>query len=90
MTRPRTLIIAEAGVNHSGSLETALALVDAAAQACFARGFARAYLCARAERTAFYQRLGWTLIEEDVGRFRLGVFIRDSGADVSTVRRSPP
>jgi N-acetylneuraminate synthase len=33
MTRPRTLIIAEAGVNHSGSLEIALALVDAAADA---------------------------------------------------------
>ncbi|WP_213770061.1 N-acetylneuraminate synthase [Bradyrhizobium sp. dw_78] len=33
MTTPRTLIIAEAGVNHSGSLETALALVDAAADA---------------------------------------------------------
>jgi len=33
MTRPRTLIIAEAGVNHSGSLDTALALVDAAADA---------------------------------------------------------
>jgi N-acetylneuraminate synthase len=33
MTRPRTLIIAEAGVNHSGSIETALALVDAAADA---------------------------------------------------------
>ncbi|QQO17127.1 N-acetylneuraminate synthase [Bradyrhizobium diazoefficiens] len=29
----RTLIIAEAGVNHSGSLDTALALVDAAADA---------------------------------------------------------
>ena len=33
MTVAATLIIAEAGVNHSGSLETALALVDAAADA---------------------------------------------------------
>ena len=33
MTTRRTLIVAEAGVNHSGSLETALALVDAAADA---------------------------------------------------------
>jgi N-acetylneuraminate synthase len=33
MTAHRTLIIAEAGVNHSGSLDTALGLVDAAADA---------------------------------------------------------
>jgi N-acetylneuraminate synthase len=33
MTDRRTLIIAEAGVNHSGNLDTALALVDAAADA---------------------------------------------------------
>jgi N-acetylneuraminate synthase len=33
MTRHRTLIIAEAGVNHSGNLEAAIALVDAAADA---------------------------------------------------------
>jgi GNAT superfamily N-acetyltransferase len=54
------------------------ALVDHAAQACFALGVQRAYLCARAERTGFYQRLGWTLIERDVGPLRLGVFIRDA------------
>jgi N-acetylneuraminate synthase len=33
MTKRHTLIIAEAGVNHAGSLDTALALVDAAAEA---------------------------------------------------------
>src|SRR6201996_2902230 len=33
MTSRRTLIIAEAGVNHDGSLDAALALVDAAADA---------------------------------------------------------
>ena len=39
------------------------ALVDAAARAAFALGFPRAYLCARARMTRFYERLGWTLIE---------------------------
>ena len=33
MMTTHTLIIAEAGVNHSGSLETALGLLDAAADA---------------------------------------------------------
>lgn len=33
MTRPNTFIIAEAGVNHNGILENALALIDAAADA---------------------------------------------------------
>lgn len=68
----------------------ASALVDHAARACFALGFRRAYLCARAEMTGFYQRLGWTLIERDVGRSRLGVFVRDADAAPDAVRRSPP
>src|SRR5229473_3186888 len=49
------------------------ALVDRAAQACFALGIDRAYLCARPERADFYQRLGWTRIERDVGPVHLDV-----------------
>ncbi len=56
------------------------ALVDRAAQACFALGADRAYLCARPERAGFYQRLGWTSIERDVGASHLDVFIRDARA----------
>ena len=54
------------------------ALVDRATQACFDLGVARAYRCARPERHSFYERLGWTGIESDVGPSRLGVFIRDA------------
>lgn len=54
------------------------ALADAAAHACFALGFARAYLCARPRMTEFYQRLGWTLVERRVGPHQLNVFVRDS------------
>ena len=54
------------------------ALVDRAAEACFALGVKRTFLCARPERTGFYQRLGWTLVELDVGPFGLGVFVRDA------------
>ena len=39
-----TYIIAEAGVNHNGSLDTALALVDRAREA---RADCRAYKCGR-------------------------------------------
>src|ERR1700753_2021969 len=53
------------------------ALVDAATRACFALGFPRAYLCARARMTGFYERLGWTLNEHRVGPHRLNVFVRD-------------
>src|SRR6201995_3842467 len=53
------------------------ALVDAAARAAFALSFPRAYLCARAHMTGFYERLGWTLIERRVGPHQLNVFVRD-------------
>jgi GNAT superfamily N-acetyltransferase len=54
------------------------ALVDRAAQDCFARDIGRAYLCARARMSGFYQRLGWTLLERQVGRHDLDVFFREA------------
>jgi GNAT superfamily N-acetyltransferase len=62
------------------------ALVDRAALDCFALGFGRAYLCARPQRTGFYEGLGWTPIERDVGPHRLSVLIRDAAGKIS----SPP
>jgi len=66
------------------------ALVDRAAQACFALGIDRAYLCARRERADFYRRLGWTRIERGVGPFQLDVFIRDAESEADQFSRSPP
>jgi GNAT superfamily N-acetyltransferase len=56
------------------------ALVDAAARACVALGFTRAYLCARPRMTGFYERLGWTLVERRVGPHQLNVFVRNMDA----------
>jgi GNAT superfamily N-acetyltransferase len=75
---------------HARRQGVGAALVDHAAKACFALGIKRAYLCARPEHTPFYQRLGWTLVEQDVGPFHLGVFIRDASASRSTISRSQP
>ena len=54
------------------------ALVNRAALDCFARGVGRAHLCARPQRTAFYERLRLASIEREVGPHRLSVFIRDT------------
>jgi GNAT superfamily N-acetyltransferase len=54
------------------------ALVNAAADACFAIGYKRAYLCARPRMTRFYERLGWTVIERKVGANQLSVFARET------------
>ncbi len=66
------------------------ALVDRATRDCFALGASRAYLCARLQHSAFYERLGWTLIERDVGPRHLNVFIRDAIRETGGISRSPP
>jgi N-acetylglutamate synthase-like GNAT family acetyltransferase len=65
------------------------ALVDRAAQDCFALGVARAYLCARPQRSGFYEGLGWTAIERDVGPHHMTVFIRDADTRGAGIN-SPP
>ncbi|PWK70761.1 GNAT family N-acetyltransferase [Aminobacter sp. AP02] len=42
------------------------ALVRAGAEAAFGQGFDTVYLCAKPAKSAFYERLGWQRIEEDV------------------------
>ena len=66
------------------------ALVNRAALDCFALGVSRAYLCARPQRSGYYERLGWTSIERDVGHHRMGVLIRDARAEAGEISRSPP
>lgn len=53
------------------------ALVNRAARECFALGIPRIYLCAQPRMRGFYERLGWTVIERDVGPHHQGVFVRD-------------
>jgi N-acetylglutamate synthase-like GNAT family acetyltransferase len=66
------------------------ALVNHATRDCFALGFGRAYLCARAKLSAYYQRLGWRPIERDVGPRHLSVLIRDANPEGGPINRSPP
>lgn len=54
------------------------ALVQAGADAAFGQGFDTAYLCAKPAVSAFYERLGWQRIEEDVEG--LNVFSMKRGA----------
>jgi GNAT superfamily N-acetyltransferase len=56
------------------------ALVERAAQGCFALGIGRAYLCARPERCSFYTGQGWVTIEQGIGDKRLSVLVRDASA----------
>jgi len=54
------------------------ALVNRAAQDCFALGESRIYLCARAQMAGFYGKIGWTMIERGVGPHQLDVFRREA------------
>ena len=65
------------------------ALVERAVKDCFALGMVRAYLCARPRMLAFYERLGWTLLERQVGRNGLDVFFRNASASAREFN-SPP
>ncbi|MCA1442809.1 GNAT family N-acetyltransferase [Ensifer sp. IC4062] len=49
-------------------------IVGHAARAAFAAGSDTIYLCAVPAKRSFYQRLGWSLHEQDVGDHRLDVF----------------
>ena len=65
------------------------ALVNRAALDCFALAAGRVYLCARRQRTAFYERLGWSPIERDVGPRHVSVFTRDANPEAGRLS-SPP
>jgi GNAT superfamily N-acetyltransferase len=62
------------------------ALVNRAAQDCFALDIGRAYLCARPRMSGFYERLGWTLREQQVGRQGLDVFFREANTNAGAPR----
>ncbi|GGC61455.1 GNAT family N-acetyltransferase [Chelatococcus reniformis] len=47
------------------------ALVRAAAEAAFARGFDPVYLCATPANSPFYRRLGWRQVEADIAGLNL-------------------
>lgn len=54
------------------------ALIAQACEEAFVRGSARVYLCAAPPRRAWYERIGWTPIEDGVGPLKLTVFVRTS------------
>jgi N-acetylglutamate synthase-like GNAT family acetyltransferase len=62
------------------------ALVDHAAQESFALGVDRLYLCAQPQRSGYYENLGWTVIEHDVGPRQMNILSRDRDGEIN----SPP
>jgi GNAT superfamily N-acetyltransferase len=52
------------------------ALIARACTEAFARGHDKVYLCAASARRTWYEAMGWTPIEDDVGPLKLTVFVR--------------
>lgn len=59
------------------------ALVNRAAQDCFALGISRIHLCARPRMSAFYEGLGWIVAERKIGRHQMSVFYREAGSAIA-------
>jgi GNAT superfamily N-acetyltransferase len=55
-------------------------LVRHAAEAIFHADWRRAYLTAAPHRRSFYENLGWTLLEDEIGDDRMTVFVLDAQA----------
>lgn len=53
------------------------ALIEHACTQAFGRDHGRVYLCAAPLRRAYYEHLGWTPIEDEVGPLKLTVFVRE-------------
>jgi RimJ/RimL family protein N-acetyltransferase/GNAT superfamily N-acetyltransferase len=64
-------------------------LVGHAARTLFARGFARVYLCASANRRNFYISQGWAPIEEKIGAHAQTVYIMDAMRKTCAVIDTP-
>jgi N-acetylglutamate synthase-like GNAT family acetyltransferase len=62
------------------------ALVDRAAHDGFALGIDRLYLCARPRRSGYYERLGWIVVEREIGSRQMSILRRDRPGAIS----SPP
>lgn len=52
-------------------------LIERACREALERGYSRVYLCAAPPRRAYYEHLGWTPVEDEVGPLKLTVFMRE-------------
>lgn len=58
------------------------ALIERACAEAFAHGHDKVYLCAAPARRSYYERLGWTEVEDGVGALELTVFARTTHVDL--------